>query len=161
MSIAGHPIHPQIIPFPIAFTFGAALSDLLHLWRRSDTWYNVSTWSVLLGTIGGAAAAVPGAIDFFTSLTVGAHRPAAIHALLNGSFIGTNSVNAAMRVSGRARSGRGLATALMMTAIGAGLLGVSGWLGGDIVYRHGVAVEPAPPHKHRPGDPREPWQIAA
>jgi uncharacterized membrane protein len=161
ISIAGHPIHPQIIPFPIAFSLGALLSDMIYLRQRTDTWYNISLFNLVLGSIGGAAAAAPGAIDYFTSLTVGSHNQASTHALLNGSFIALNSANASMRMNGKAKQGRNLVTAVMLSLLGACLLGISGWLGGELVYKHGIAVEPAPPHKHKYGDPREPWEEVA
>jgi uncharacterized membrane protein len=35
-SIAGHPIHPMLVPFPIAFFVGAFVTDLL-FWRSLFT----------------------------------------------------------------------------------------------------------------------------
>ena len=37
-NIGGHPIHPMLIPFPIAlFTF-SFVADLIYLWRGNPVW---------------------------------------------------------------------------------------------------------------------------
>ena len=65
-SIGGHPIHPMIIPFPIALWVFSLIADLIYLWRGNPLWRNyIAFYTLLGGIIGGAAAAVPGIIDWY------------------------------------------------------------------------------------------------
>jgi uncharacterized membrane protein len=41
-SIAGHPIHPMLIPFPIAFFVGAFLCDLIYSGNGNTSWVDAS-----------------------------------------------------------------------------------------------------------------------
>src|SRR5437763_13616444 len=62
-QIAGHPIHPMLIPFPIAFfvsTFGCGLV----LWRTGNAgWATAGMWLLGAGIIMAALAAVAGLTD--------------------------------------------------------------------------------------------------
>src|SRR2546423_5614068 len=63
-SIAGHPIHPMLIPFPIALWFFSLIADLVYLWRGNLIWRDwIAFYALLAGIIGAAAAAVFGIID--------------------------------------------------------------------------------------------------
>jgi Predicted membrane protein (DUF2231) len=63
-SIAGHPLHPMLIPFPIAFFVFAFLCDLA-FWRTGNAfWATGSLWLLGAGLIMAALAAIFGVIDF-------------------------------------------------------------------------------------------------
>jgi uncharacterized membrane protein len=62
-QIAGHPVHPMLIPFPVACFVLALISDLA-FWRTSnDFWASASLWLSGVGLIMAALAAVMGLID--------------------------------------------------------------------------------------------------
>ena len=51
LQIAGHPIHPMLIPFPIACFVLTLLSDIA-LWRTGhDFWAAASLWLLGIGLI--------------------------------------------------------------------------------------------------------------
>src|SRR3546814_6826582 len=57
-AIRGHPIHPMLIPFPLAFLVGVLLTDLAY-WATSDPfWARASLWLVGAGVVSGLVAAV-------------------------------------------------------------------------------------------------------
>jgi uncharacterized membrane protein len=37
-SIGGHPVHPMMIPFPIALWVFSLVADLIYLWRGNPVW---------------------------------------------------------------------------------------------------------------------------
>ena len=41
-KLLGHPIHPMLVPFPIAFFIGAFLADLAYLWLGDPFWANAA-----------------------------------------------------------------------------------------------------------------------
>lgn len=66
-SIGGHPIHPMIIPFPIALWVFSLVADVIFLWRGNPVWRNyIAFYALLAGIIGAVAAAVPGFIDWLS-----------------------------------------------------------------------------------------------
>ena len=58
--LAGHPIHPMLIPFPIAFFVGGAVFDVAYVWTGNATWYTVATWMLVSGIVGALAAGAAG-----------------------------------------------------------------------------------------------------
>jgi uncharacterized membrane protein len=88
---------------------------------------------------------VPGFIDML-SLPWNLKRIALAHMAINLTVVGLYVVNVWMRKSGITDA------AIWLSVVSVGLLAVSGWLGGKMVYVHGVAVEtppePAAPPRH-------------
>ena len=67
MRIFRHPIHPMLVPIPIACFVGVLLTDLTY-WRSADMmWADFSAWLVTVGVIFGFLAAIFGLIDFLGS----------------------------------------------------------------------------------------------
>ena len=64
-SIQKHPIHPMLIPFPVACFVLAFVSDIA-FWRAgNEFWATASLWLLGVGLIMAALAAVVGVIDLF------------------------------------------------------------------------------------------------
>ena len=57
-QIAGHPLHPMLVPFPIAFFVSTLATDLIYLNTGNAGFATASLW--LLGA--GLASAAPAAI---------------------------------------------------------------------------------------------------
>src|SRR5687767_14058605 len=89
MQIAGHPIHPMLIPLPFGLWFTSVVVNLIA--SRMDQsrvqmrLHNAAYYMVLAGCIGALLAAIPGVIDLFTAIPGGtrARRRGLIHGLLN------------------------------------------------------------------------------
>src|SRR5437764_14145443 len=62
-SIAGHPIHPMLIPFPIAFFVATFVCDLVFWGSRNPSWADATLWLLGAGLIMAALAAVAGLTD--------------------------------------------------------------------------------------------------
>jgi uncharacterized membrane protein len=145
-SIGGHPIHPMIIPFPIALWVFSLIADLIYLWGGNPMWRNyIAFYTLLGGIIGGAAAAVPGIIDWLSLKDREVVKIANWHARLN--VIALLIFAASFYV--RTTSGAGLVAGNYTIPVGLSVLGViliaiSGWLGGEMVFKHGVAVDQRP-----------------
>src|SRR3569623_1631797 len=63
-AIKGHPLHPMLIPFPIAALAGALLVDLAYLGTGDALWARMSMWLLGAGVIMGALAGLVGYMDF-------------------------------------------------------------------------------------------------
>ena len=64
MRIFRQPIHPMLVPIPIACFVGVLLTDLTYWWSAEMMWANFSAWLVTVGVIFGYLAAIFGLIDF-------------------------------------------------------------------------------------------------
>lgn len=138
MSIAGHPIHPILIPYPIAFLSGAFITDLVYWITNNPFWAQASVWLIGAGLVMGALAAVVGLIDFLTIERAREPIDGWIH------FLGMLGVEILAIVNLFLRPGDPAAAilpwGLILSAVTAGLLGIAGWFGGELAYRHMIGV---------------------
>ncbi len=137
-AIAGHPIHPMLVPFPIVCFTVTLLTDIAY-WRTSHLmWQHFSEWLLLAGLVFGALAALAGAVDFLSRREIRAQRPAWPHAIGNVVVMILALVNSFVHA---ADGWTGVVPwGLILSAATVLLMLVTGWLGGSLVYRHGVGV---------------------
>ena len=139
-----HPVHPMLIPFPIALWVFSLVADVVYLWRGNPVWRDyVAFYALLGGILGAAAAAVPGIIDWLSIKDAEVKKLADWHARLNVIALVVFAADFYLRTSGGARwVGGGTTIPLLLSVVGIVLITISGWLGGEMVYVRGVAVEP-------------------
>ena len=142
-SIGGHPIHPMIIPFPIALWVFSLVADVIYLWRGNPVWRDyVAFYALLGGIIGAAVAAVPGLIDWLSLKDPRIVKIANWHARLNVIALLIFAGSFYLRTtSGAALVSDSYTIPLALSVLGVILISISGWLGGEMVFKHGVAVE--------------------
>ena len=140
--IGGHPIHPMLVPFPIAFLIGALLSDLAYAGTRDAFWATASAWLVGAGVVGGVLAALAGVTDFLGNERIRALSDAWHHFLGNGLAMVLSLVSLFLRVS-RGPAEALLPWGLVLSLATVGILAYTGWLGGELVYHHRVGLADA------------------
>src|SRR6266566_8239823 len=64
IEIAGHPLHPMLIVFPLGLLATAVAFDIAALVSSDNGWFNISFWIMAAGILGGLLAALPGLIDW-------------------------------------------------------------------------------------------------
>jgi uncharacterized membrane protein len=143
-SIGGHPIHPMIIPFPIGLWVFSLIADLIYLWRGNPVWRDwIAFYALLGGIIGAALAAVFGIVDWLSIKDRTVKKVADWHARLNVIALLIFAASFYLRTTGGQRMlGGGYTIPLLLSVLGVILISVSGYLGGELVFRHGVAVNP-------------------
>lgn len=140
--VAKHPLHPMLVTIPIGAFLLTLIGDLAYAGTHNPFWHGFSMWTMGIGIIGGLLAAVPGLIDYLTVVPAGeAKRQATTHMILNVSIVGLFIINLAIRYYAGATSGAPWGWALALTIVGNLALLYSGWLGGELVYRHRLGVE--------------------
>jgi uncharacterized membrane protein len=137
-AIAGHPIHPMLVPMPIAFFVAAFLCDLAFWYSANALWSTAALWLLGAGLVGGAAAALAGLIDVLGETRIRTLRDAWYHAIGNVvvMLLALFTFYQRYRYGAEAVLPWGFAT----TAVMSGLLLFTGWKGGELVFRHRVAV---------------------
>jgi uncharacterized membrane protein len=139
-SIGGHPIHPMLVPFPIAFLVAALLTDIAYVNWKWATWAYASTWLIGAGIVSALLAAIAGFTDFFGERRIRRLRVAWYHMIGNLLAVVVSVIN--LLVHNRDGAEAVIPTGITLSAIVVLLLLFNGWMGGHLVYRHGVAVRP-------------------
>ena len=138
-SIAGHPIHPMLVPIAIGGFLLSFVFDLVCYWKGAHApWTIVAYWTMLGGIAGALAAAVFGLVDLL-SLPAGPVKSTGFaHMGINLTVVVLYVINAWMRTGKQDELG---SLPFLLSLVAILLLVASGWLGGKLVYIHGVAVE--------------------
>jgi uncharacterized membrane protein len=136
--IAGHPIHPMLVSFPIVCFVGTLLTDLAY-WRSADMmWSNFSAWLISAGVIMGILAAIAGLVDFIGNRQIRVRAPAWPHAIGNLIVLVIAFINMLVHTHDAWTSV--VPWGLTLSVITVLILLVTGWLGWAMVYHHGVGV---------------------
>jgi uncharacterized membrane protein len=137
-SIAGHPLHPMVVPFPIASFAGALATDIAFASTGNAFWAEASQWLLGVGVVTALVAAVGGFTDFLGDARIRALPPARRHMIGNLVLVVIEAVNLWLRIGDAADSVVPLGVSL--SAIGVLLLLFNGWQGWEMVYRHRVGI---------------------
>jgi nitrite reductase/ring-hydroxylating ferredoxin subunit/uncharacterized membrane protein len=145
-----HPIHPMLVPFPLAYLLGSAA---VNVWARATgrrRWFRTANHLGRLGIGSALVAALPGIVDYVFAVPPrsSARQRATNHAVANLAAL---ALFAAARLGRREDAAPGVA-ALAAELGGAALLTVGGWHGGTLVYRNQIGVD------HRYADAGK-WQL--
>lgn len=136
-AIAGHPLHPVMIHFPVALLLALVASDLGYLYTQDPFWTRASLWLAGIGALGGWTASLAGVIDLLSVRRIRRLVTAWSHALVAVLLLSLASLNWMWRLLGEALLPWGLVLSLA-TAV---LIALAGFLGGQLVYDHAVGVE--------------------
>lgn len=140
-KLLGHPIHQMMIPIPFGLLATGAVLDIVAQFVDSRTITVVSFWNIAIGVVTGIVAAVFGLIDY-TRIPRGtrAKRVGLVHGAGNVIMLGLFAAALYLRVGEpRFRVGE---IALWLEIGALALAGVTGWLGGELVDRLAVGVDP-------------------
>jgi uncharacterized membrane protein len=132
------PIHPMLMPIPIACFIGVLLTDLTYWWSAEMMWANFSAWLVTVGVIVGVLAAVFGLIDFLSSRSIRAQKPAWPQAIGNIVLLILATLN--MFVHSRDAWTSVVPWGLALSAATVLILIFTAWMGRSLVYGHRVGV---------------------
>jgi uncharacterized membrane protein len=137
-QIAGHPLHPMLIPFPIAFFVGTFVCDLV-LWSSGDVfWFRATLWLLLAGLVMAALAALAGLTDLFGEARIRNLHDAWLHAGGNIIAVLIELYNLYARYSDGPPAV--LPVGLILSLIVVLILLFTGWKGWEMVYKHRVGV---------------------
>jgi uncharacterized membrane protein len=143
-KLGSHPLHPMLVPFPIALLVATFACDVAYWWTRGDFWAQVAFWALGAAILMAALAAIAGLIDFMGNARIRALSDAWQHMIGNVVAVVLALVSFWLRYRYGATAGV-LPWGLLLSAIVVGLLLFTGWKGGELVYRHRVGMHPEQP----------------
>jgi uncharacterized membrane protein len=136
-NVAKHPIHPMLVPVPIGLWIFSLVCDLVYRFGGGgENWEVVAFYTMVGGVVGGLVAAIPGTIDML-SLPSGPKKTAVTHMVINLTIVALYVVNSFLRWG----NPDSLDLPIWLSVLAVALLGVSGWLGGKMVYEQRVGVD--------------------
>ncbi|MGI8650564.1 MAG: DUF2231 domain-containing protein [Rubrobacter sp.] len=137
ISVMGHPVHPILQAIPSAVLPASTIFDVLARVSEDEEGFSkAGHYTLIFGLAGAAGAAATGVLDYYEIQNKPVRRVALYHGLANVALI---SCYTACLVR-RRRSKRADNKGLLLSSLGASLIGLSGYLGGELVYEHGVRV---------------------
>ena len=139
MKFLGHSPHQILIVFPVGLLMTAVVFELIAIGTGSVEFWTVSYWLIAAGLVGGAVAAIFGLLDWWQLPNrTRANRIGILHGVGNALVLALFATSWWLRENPGAPP---TPTALYLSVLGAALLLLTGWLGGELVSRLSVGVD--------------------
>jgi nitrite reductase/ring-hydroxylating ferredoxin subunit/uncharacterized membrane protein len=138
--LLGHPAHPMLIPFPLAFLTGAFVFDAAGFLGGKASWWMTGGHLALLGILSAWLAAIPGVVDYLHTVpprSSGKER-ATKHMFANLTAVALFGI--AWFVRGERTDGSAILV-LGLEGIGFAALMLGGYMGGTLVTRNLISVD--------------------
>lgn len=141
VKLFGHPIHPMLIVFPLGLLATAVIFDILYLIFGNRSLPTASYYMIAAGVLGGLLAAIFGFIDWLALPNGSRAKNIGLwHGIGNVVITGLFAVSWLLRGNNVDFIPDGLA--LLLSFAGTALALITAWIGGELVYRLGVGVDP-------------------
>ncbi|MFC7369938.1 DUF2231 domain-containing protein [Vreelandella zhaodongensis] len=137
-SLAGHPLHPVMIHFPVAALMALVASDLAYWYTHDPFWLRSGLWLAGVGAFGGWIASIAGIIDLVTVPRIRRLITGWSHAIVAVVMLSLASLNWLLRFN---EPSAVLPWGIAISLVTGGLIALTGWLGGQLVYEHAVGVD--------------------
>ncbi|MDA8017035.1 MAG: DUF2231 domain-containing protein [Thermoanaerobaculia bacterium] len=148
VRLFGHPLHPMLTAFPVAFWVGASFWDLVGIVATGEHWPRLAAWTLAAGVAMAVPALATGLLDFGRLPRVPrVERLAFLHMMAMVSAWCAESASLLMRRAWLLEATPATSTpisAVVLAATGVALTLWGGWLGGELVFGHAIAVEAGP-----------------
>ncbi len=139
-AIAGHPLLPIFVTIPIGLWSFAPVCDVIYFLGWGDaSWKTAAFYCIGGGLLGAIPAIITGLVDFPIVQGEAARLIAKFHLVFNSFDSIMFLASFGLRFE-EFKTVFGLIP-VILSFVGAILLGISGWLGGELVSRFGVSVD--------------------
>lgn len=134
--IGKHPIHPILVAIPIGLCAFSVFADIVRLaGLGGPAWFDLAKYAIAGGIVGALLAAVPGFVDYLSITDARVRDIAFAHSVTALFVVALYGLSFWLRWSGD----QGLLP-VTISAVGLVLLGLVGWLGGEMVFVHGMGM---------------------
>jgi uncharacterized membrane protein len=142
IKLFGHPIHPMLVAFPVAFYTGSLAAFIAYSLNHDVFWFKVGYVLNFAGVITAVVAALPGFIDWlFIPGATKAKKTGILHMLCNVVALGLFALNIWL-IKGDWNSPEPvLRLSILLTGAGFVITLIAGFLGWALVQKHHVGVD--------------------
>lgn len=141
VALGSHPLHPMVVPFPIAFLITAVATDMAFLLTADEFWLRLSLWLLGAGTFMGIVAGLIGAAELLIIRSIRRRAAAWSHFVVAVMLLSVAFLNWFIRWSDPIEAL--LPWGFGLSVLGLLLVSVAGWLGGKLVFEERVGVKEA------------------
>lgn len=141
-NLMGHPLHPILVTLPIGLFTAVLVCDVIYWWNGEVSWANAALWLLATGLLTAAVAAVAGLVDFTGDRRIRALSDAWQHMIGNVIMVLVQAFSFYYRY--RYGTSAVVPVGLTLSVIAVGIMLFTGWKGGELVFRHRVAVYDEP-----------------
>jgi uncharacterized membrane protein len=142
VKIAGHPIHPMLIAYPVACYTAALVCYIVYSSNHDPFWFKVAVVANIAGAVMAAVAAIPGFIDWlFIPADSRAKKTGLFHMICNVLALICYGIVALTECKKWDDDNPSLGIAIPLTALGFVLTLAAGFLGWTLVQKHHVGVD--------------------
>ncbi len=138
-AIAGHPVHPMLIHFPVAALIALVGADAAYLYGGDPFWARAGLWLAGVGALGGWGASVAGLVDLLSVAQIRRLITAWGHALMAVMMLSLATLNWRLRL-GDDPGQYVMPWGLGMSLLTAAFISLASYLGGRLVYENAVGV---------------------
>jgi uncharacterized membrane protein len=142
VKIAGHPIHPMLVAFPVAFYTATLICYIVYSSNKDPFWFKVALTANIAGAVMAAVAALPGFIDWLNiPRDSRAKKTGLFHMMCNVLALVCFGATAFLQCPKWNDTNPELGIAIPLTAVGFVLTLAAGFLGWTLVQKHHVGVD--------------------
>jgi uncharacterized membrane protein len=143
IKILGHPIHPMLVAYPIAFYTATLVCYIVYNSNHELFWFRVAYVANLSGIIMAVVAALPGFIDWlYIPANTKAKRTGLFHMLCNVVALVLYAACFFMQKDKWDNPGTDVGSAILLTALGFVITLVAGFLGFALIQKYHIGVDP-------------------
>jgi uncharacterized membrane protein len=145
IKIFGHPIHPMVIAYPVAFYTATLVGFVIYGVTDDLFWLKLTIAANVAGVAMAVVAALPGFLDWLLAIPRGteAKRTGLMHMGLNVTALVLFAVTMLLYVGAWDGPAKSAGLGIVLAAIGVGATVGAGFLGWSLVQDHHVGVRSA------------------
>ena|SRR5690242_7501770 len=141
VRLLGHPVHPMIVPFPIAFFTSTLACAIVYLSTQNVFWFKIEFIANCAGVVMAIIAVLPGVVDWlFISMAADAKQTGLKHMVANAFSVGFFGVNAAVNYTYYNNAHPPLQSGFLLSLFGFLIMLYAGFQGWKMVQVHHVGV---------------------
>lgn len=146
VKVLGHPLHPMLIVFPIAFYASTFVAYIVYQTNVDPFWFRLGVVANIAGVAMAVIAFVPGLIDWVKAIPQEstAKQTGLVHMVLNTASLLLFAVAAVINYNKWYESLPNLGSTLLLTGLGVALTAAAGFYGWTLVQRYHVGIDLAP-----------------
>lgn len=142
VKIFGHPMHPMLVAYPIAFYTATLVCYIVYNSNNNVFWFKVAYIANLAGIIMAVVAALPGFIDWlYIPSNTAAKKTGLFHLLCNVTALILYAACFFIQKDKWNDSNPDIGSAILLTALGFLITLVAGFLGFALIQKHHVGVD--------------------
>jgi uncharacterized membrane protein len=142
IKILGHPIHPMIVPFPIAFNTATMVCCIVYATNGDTFWFRVAFIANCTAIVMTVIAVLPGLIDWLSIPALSEAKSTGLkHMVANVFSLGFFTANAAVMFTEFNQAHPPAVAHIMMTVAGFLVMLYAGFKGWSLVQTHHIGVD--------------------